>query len=353
MSISKLSYVFAASTLLLAGCGGSAAPTGNSSGPASGASNTSGAAGGNAALLAALDNMVAAKTAFRYESSNTTKGNFGGPGAQGGQAATPGERTVKTMGEVNGRNSHITTQGNFGGGAGNGAAGGGSNELIFVDGKTFVKGPNQIMGAPEAKWYELPADRAQRNPAEGLFARDGKRLIEPADFKKTTSETIDGKRCDIYEADAAALQRIYEATQTGFGVGGFGGPGGGAPGPQGGAQAGQGQGQGQNAGQGGGQGGQGSQGRNQLTIKSGSYKVWACEDNLVRKYEVNFALTSAQRADQALEIQSSTRLYDFGSAINIAAPAGASMAESPNRPNNPANGTPRAPGTPRAGTPRP
>ncbi|MCW1968276.1 MAG: hypothetical protein KIH69_009195 [Anaerolineae bacterium] len=336
MSISKLSYVIAASTLLLAGCGGSAAPTGNSSGPASGA------VAGNAALLTALDNMVAAKTAFRYESSNTTKGNFGGPGAQGGQAAAPGERTVKTMGEVNGRNSHITTQGNFGGGAGGNAG----QEFIFADGKSFVKGPNPNMGAIEAKWYELPADRAQRNPADGLFARDGKRMLEPADFKKTTSETIDGKRCDIYEADAAALQRIYDATQTGFGVGGFGGPGGGGPGPQGGAQAGQGQGQGQNAGQGG-------QGRNQLTIKSGSYKVWACEDNIVRKYEVNFALTSAQRADQALEIQSSTRLYDFGTAINIAAPAGAAMAESPNRPNNPANGTPRAPGTPRAGTPRP
>jgi len=340
MTTLKIVSLIAASTLVLVGCGGNAAPAGNSpssSAPAAGA-------GGNAALLTALDNMVAVKMPFRYESSTTTKGNFGGPG-QGGQAtpqaaAPQGDRTTKSIGEVNGRNAHVTTQGGFGGGAGGNAG----QEFIFADGKSFVKGPNPNMGAIEAKWYELTTERAQRNPADGLFARDGKRVLEPADFKKAGSETIEGKRCDIYEADAAALQRIYESTQSGFGQGGFGGPGGGGPaGGQGQAGAGQGQGGGQNV------------GRNQLTIKSGSYKLWACEDNFVRKYEANFALTSAQRTDQAIEIQTSARMYDFGAAITVAAPAGAAPAEAPVRPNNPnqQNGTPRAPGTPRSGTPRP
>lgn len=334
MTTLKIMRLIAASTLVLVGCGGNAAPAGNapsSSAPIAGA-------GANAALLMALDNMVAIKTPFRYESSTTTKGNLGVPG-QGGPvksqaAASQGDRTIKSIGEMNGRNAHVTTQGGFGGGAGGNAG----QEFIFADGKSFVKGPNPNMGAIEAKWYELTVERAQRNPADGLFARDGKRVLEPADFKKASSEMIEGKRCDIYEADAAALQRIYESTQGGLGQGWMGGPGGSGPaGSQGQAGA------GQNA------------GRNQLTIKSGSYKLWACEDNLVRKYEANFALTSAQRADQAIEIQTSARMYDFGAAITVAAPVGAAPVEAPVRPNNPnqQNGTPRAPGTPRAGTPRP
>ncbi|NJM42267.1 MAG: hypothetical protein HC853_16780 [Anaerolineae bacterium] len=84
-------------------------------------------------------------------------------------------------------------------------------EYLTLDGTTYIKGPAPMLGAPEAQWYQVPAERAEaiKPPlqADDLFkdmALDGDDLKS---FTSRVSERIDGLACQVYLADKEEITK--------------------------------------------------------------------------------------------------------------------------------------------------
>ncbi len=75
-------------------------------------------------------------------------------------------------------------------------------EYLVVDGKTYVKGPAMLLGAPEAKWYLVPEERVGKTvpPFSPKTMLDEMFKGQKADdtLKPAGTETLDGQTCDVY-----------------------------------------------------------------------------------------------------------------------------------------------------------
>lgn len=75
-------------------------------------------------------------------------------------------------------------------------------EYLVVDGKTYVKGPAMLLGAPDDKWYLVPEDRISKTlpPFTPQTMLDEMFKGQKADdtLKPAGTETLDGQTCDVY-----------------------------------------------------------------------------------------------------------------------------------------------------------
>ncbi len=80
---------------------------------------------------------------------------------------------------------------------------------LTLDGTIYIKGPAAWLGAPEDKWYVVPADRAKTIKlsvqAMDLLKGGAIERGEVKDYTLANTEEIDGQSCQVYAANPEAL----------------------------------------------------------------------------------------------------------------------------------------------------
>src|SRR5581483_7867676 len=160
--------------------------------------------------LAAALNKTKAATTYRVDLNIGTEGDLS---ALGGPTPTPSsdnqtELLLSMQGEFNGPNAHFTAQG-----AAIRSLGLDPTrvlEIVNYNGDLYVKGPVPEIGATENKWYKAPPQVAppQLNPSSVLDAF-GDTALNPSDFPKTGTETLNDMSCDVYSGDKSAVINAF------------------------------------------------------------------------------------------------------------------------------------------------
>jgi hypothetical protein len=267
--------------LLLAACAGSPTPPPAPSATLAPASPTAtpgvSLAPGEAWQAALLKTAQAAS--YRTSLSIGGKGNLLGLPTE-----APGQPSLllRTDGEFSGRDAYFTVTGSLAGAM----AGGADRGLAFVTagGRSFVRGPVAALGAPEAGWYALPAERqALATPpftpaaVNQVLAAKGSPLPE---LSMAGMETLDGQPCARYAADRATALTTLSAVAQGMipNIAALASP----------------------------------------AVVELAY--WVCEDGYLHR----MALTAASSTENpAVAFEFDLRFSDFGAQFNIAAPENA------------------------------
>jgi hypothetical protein len=161
-------------------------------------------------------------------------------------------------------------------------------ETITVDGVSYIKGPIPLLGAKEEKWYVLPEDR--KGDAQTPF--DPKSMIndlakdEDTDkaMQKSGTEEIDGETCDVYVATKENLLAMKS---------------------------------------------NGSLTRDFERVDTAEAKALICPDGFLHLMRMAFSGASKKSPDKVSSALLEIRLFDFGKAANIEAPADAAKLEAP------------------------
>ncbi len=172
---------------------------------------SSDASAASGALAQALLKTRAAQ-AYRVKLEITGKGSF--MAADGVTPTANGDETmalVTMQGEVNQKDAHFTVQGFLTSSLGLDPAK--PFEVITYNGNGYFKGPVPVIGATEEKWYQAPPEIASiaQPPlsAEQFLGSFGEAGINPADFKLSGAETLDGKTCEVYAGDKSAVANAF------------------------------------------------------------------------------------------------------------------------------------------------
>lgn len=217
------------------------------------------------------------ETPYRMEMTMTAKGLP----ASAGIGDAP---FIFAKGEINGKNSHMQ----MGGVIFSLFTGDPEKplEMITVGEDTYVKGPAPLFGAPDNKWYTMTGGSSSvaSNPAAGIFVAKGNNQVKDSDFTKSGSETVDGKKCDIYLGSKDALQKAYD--------------------------------------------GLGTSGEDTAKIEAGEYKIWICDDGYLHKLSMTLK-TDFTGNGTMMDMLIVAHMYDFGSNIKIERPANPQASKAP------------------------
>jgi hypothetical protein len=161
-------------------------------------------------------------------------------------------------------------------------------ETITVDGVSYIKGPIPLLGAKEEQWYILPEER--KGDAQTPF--DPKSMIndlakdEDTDkaMRKAGTEEIDGQTCDVYVATKDNLLAMKS---------------------------------------------NGSLTRDFARVDKAEAKALICPDGFLHLMRMEFSGASKKSPDKVSSALLEIRLFDFGKAANIEAPAEAAKLEAP------------------------
>ncbi len=146
--------------------------------------------------------LIAATAAdtYRIEFSVKAKGEMG---AEAPVASADGMvEVINVKGEVAGDNSRMEVSGFFAallsGDPGKGT------EFLTVDGKSYIRGPALLLGAPDDAWYELPPN--QESPAgtvdpDQITGSLRSSNVDRSRFTPGGFETLDGQRCAVFVGD--------------------------------------------------------------------------------------------------------------------------------------------------------
>jgi len=236
------------------------------------------AQGAAAEAISASFEQVRDAASYRLELDVASTG-----AALGGSALGVASQLIGASGEVAGDDSHITLTGLFGQLLGADPTKG--LELITANGKSYVRGPVPLLGAAEARWYELPADGSSPASSVQPGAVVGGVLSDDMDlsgFVAGDQEQLDGQTCQMYIGDKDATIAAFEQVE-----------GQGLPGPQ-----------------------------NFSEVRRAEMRFWVCEDGYLHKLTLD---TEGLQAGQSEPIgyTMDVRLFDFGADVEIEAPADA------------------------------
>jgi hypothetical protein len=96
----------------------------------------------------------------------------------------------------------------------------GSVEYLLLDGKTYIKGPAALLGALEAKWYVVPAERADiiKPPLETneMLADMAPNGDDMKSFQAPVTEQIDGQACQVFKATEEELTKNQDSFSEAF-----------------------------------------------------------------------------------------------------------------------------------------
>lgn len=231
---------------------------------------------------------MAKDTPYRMEMTMTAKG-------MPASAGIGDQPLIFARGDVNGKNSHMTMGGViFSLFTGDPSVG---MEMLTIDKDVYVKGPAPLFGAPDNKWYTMTGGSSSvpSNPAAGIFG-NGDAQVKDTDFTKAGSETLDGKKCDIYQGSKDALQKAYEGIE--------------------------------------------SSGESNTKIEAGEYKVWICDDGYLHKLAMTLK-TDFTGNGTMMDLNIIARMFDFGSNIKIERPANPQPSKEPTIPGLMPSPTPK------------
>lgn len=234
---------------------------------------------GGSGVIGSVIEKMSKETPYRMEITMTAKGMP----AMGAAGDAP---LLFAKGEVNGKNSRMSMGGLifslFTGDPDK------AMEMITIGEDVYVKGPAPLFGAPDSKWYTMTggSSSAPSNPAAGIFGKDGTE-VKDSDFAKTGSESVDGKKCDIYTGNKEALQKAYD--------------------------------------------GMGAGGESNTKIEPGEYKLWICDDGYAHKLLMTLK-TDFTGSGAMMDLNITARMYDFGANIKVERPANPLPSQEPTLP---------------------
>ncbi|HQV70679.1 MAG TPA: hypothetical protein PLJ62_06845 [Thermoflexales bacterium] len=228
-------------------------------------------------MISDVIERMSKETPYRMEITMTAKGMP----ASAGIGDAP---VIFAKGEVNGKNSHMQMGGViFALFTGDPEK---PMEMLTIGDDTYVKGPAPLFGAPDSKWYTMTGGSSSvvSNPAAGIFGEKGDNQVKDSDFTKSGSETVDGKKCDIYLGNKDALQKAYD--------------------------------------------GLGTSGEDAAKIEAGEYKIWICDDGYLHKLSMTLK-TDFTGNGIMMDMLIVAHMYDFGANIKIERPANPQAAKEP------------------------
>jgi hypothetical protein len=161
-----------------------------------------------------------------------------------------------------------------------------SIELIEVNGQHYVKGARSL-GVPSAsKWYSITPDLADAvrfpfSPQEILAAVAGTGLKQ--NFLASARESLDAMNCSVWSYAPKSLADLGVASALGLdaSVSAF------------------------------------------ESVDQSEIKLWVCDDGAVHQLSIEIAAHKTSNAAEKGSLKLQIHAWDFGSAIKIAAPAGA------------------------------
>ena len=148
------------------------------------------------------------KTATAFKVAENLSGN--GTIVQFSPSMPPSIVLVGAEGEFKGKDSHVKLSGLAGMLLSDDPAKG--IEVTQVGGKMYVHGPASALNAPTDNWYVLDANSgftmtfSVADNLDSLAAANG----DWSQFKKSRSETFDGKKCDVYSGGKDAAGTIVQ-----------------------------------------------------------------------------------------------------------------------------------------------
>jgi len=223
---------------------------------------------------------------YRIELSFKTKGAMG----EGAPAASADGmiEIINLKGEVAGDNSRIVLSGFFAALLSGDPERG--TEFLTADGKSYIRGPAPLFGAPDDAWYELPPD--QQSPAETVdpgqitgSLRSGN--VDLSRFTPGGFETLDGQRCAIFVGDRETTTNLLTGVNQ-----------------------------------------EGTLPLALQNIDQAETRLSICEDGRLHKMTIDVTGT-AEGQTEPTSFSMLLRLFDFNSAIRIVAPTDARPLEPP------------------------
>lgn len=244
---------------------------------------------------AALEKLKTA-TSYRVEMEISGQGNLGLTGSEtpppdATPLASPTQEItlMSVIGEVNGKSAHFTMQGLFA--AFLGIDTGKSLQVISTGENNYIHGPVPLLGANEDKWYLLPPNQASvaKPPLTpdtfmSSFTSTG---LNPDDFPKTGSETLDNRTCDVYSGDKAAVEKTFQSISQTTGIADL------------------------------------------SVIDAAEFQFWLCDDAFLHQIRMNISGHSQNKPDQKGTFLMLMHVSDFGSNISIQAPENAEPLSTP------------------------
>ncbi len=204
-------------------------------------------------------------------------------GALGTLPGSPGTNQelsfLSMSGSFTGKNSHLVLKGFIATFLGGDPTKG--LETMNIDGKTYIRGPVAMLGAPEDKWYVSTSQAAGNLPRTDTFI--GKSSTQNVDwniFKKTGTETFDNRRCDVYTGDKHAAREMFTSLDLG-----------------------------------------GTTNLDTLDqLDNAEIKFWVCDDGYMHQMLLNMEAHDAKKPTDKITLQLRLHLYDFGANIKLTPP---------------------------------
>ncbi|MCI0476842.1 MAG: hypothetical protein L0Y55_11385, partial [Anaerolineales bacterium] len=217
-------------------------------------------------------------TAYRIEFDWTIKGNLSDIPANWQTAQ--GVPLFSIAGAINGKDSQIALKGIlamlFTGGPTK------SVEFLTLGDKTYLRGPAPMMGAPDDKWYVSTGQgKFSTNINEGTMPElPGDATIDWSSFKKSATETLDGKRCDVYRGDKNATTKFFQSVDTGT-----------------------------------------TNKQSLDTIDNAETKFWVCDDGYLHQWTMNVEGRAKDKPTEKVSFQIRLHVWDFNTNIKLTPPA--------------------------------
>jgi hypothetical protein len=256
----------------------------------SAASGNTSPAGGDPAIADAIQaglTKIEEAGSYRVALTMTASGNLGEgvPGVQPGQPV----ELIAAEGEVEGEDSRLVIRGLLS--AFMGADPQEGLEVLTVGGTSYLRGPAPLLGANEARWYELPSDGS--SPASsiqsgqivgGLTEQD----LDLSGFTAAGTEQLDGQQCQVYVGDKEATIRAFEQVDSQ-----------GIPGPQ-----------------------------SLSEVDQAEMKFYICADGYLHQMTLDFEGTAEGQSEPAAFVLN-LKLSDFDADIRITPPDSPAKLEAP------------------------
>ncbi len=254
----------------------------------------SGNASGLSGIFGSALDKAKAATVYRVDMQMSARGAFGALSQEGTPAPAVNQDVplFSINGEVKDQDSHFKMQGFIAAFLGADPTKG--LEVTTVGSKAYIHGPVPMLGATEDKWYEMPASQASavKPPLTSQSFLDSltQSGMNPNDFKKTGTETLDNQSCDVYTGDKDAVMKAFQ--DVGKAAGGTGDS-------------------------------------NQV-IDTADFKFWICSDGFMHQVRLSVEGHDKTKPDQKGSFLMLLHLSDLnGSDIQIQAPANAEPLKMP------------------------
>ena len=224
------------------------------------------------------------KTATAFKVSENLSGN--GTIVQFSPGMPTNVVLVGADGEFKGQDSHVKLSGLAGMLLSDDPAKG--IEVTQVGGKTYIHGPASALNAPTDNWYVLNANSgftmtfSVPENLDSLAAING----DWSQFKKSRSDTFDGKKCDVYSAGKEAAGSIIQTVSKPI--------------------------------------------LTSLVADSGSTDMWICDDGYLHNLTATVQAHDSTTPTKAGKIEMSFHIFEQGGNVVITAPANALAAVSTN-----------------------